>query len=166
MQRATMDLWVGLFVMIGIGALLILAFKVGNLGTYSADHSYILKGNFENIGGLKVRAPVKSAGVVVGRVMDIQFDTKTFDASVIMSIDSRYKFPKDTFASILTSGLIGEQYIGLAAGGDDAVLKDGDKIMKTNSALVLEEMIGRFLFDKASENKSTDTDLSETGGKK
>jgi phospholipid/cholesterol/gamma-HCH transport system substrate-binding protein len=166
MQRATMDLWVGLFVMAGIGALLILAFKVGNLGTYSSDHSYILKGNFENIGGLKVRAPVKSAGVVVGRVTDIQFDTKTFDASVIMSIDSRYKFPKDTFASILTSGLIGEQYIGLAAGGDDAALKDGDKIMKTNSALVLEEMIGRFLFDKASENKSTDADLSETGGKK
>jgi phospholipid/cholesterol/gamma-HCH transport system substrate-binding protein len=153
MQRTTMDLWVGLFIIAGIGALLVLALKVGNLGTYSADDSYTLTGNFENIGGLKVRAPVKSAGVVVGRVTDIQFSTKTFDALVIMSIDSRYKFPKDTFASILTSGLIGEQYIGLAAGGDEAVLKSGDKIMKTNSALVLEEMIGRFLFDKASENK-------------
>jgi len=139
--------------MAGIGALLVLALKVGNLGTYSAADSYTLVGNFENIGGLKVRAPVKSAGVVVGRVTDIQFSTKTFDALVIMSIDSRYKFPKDTFASILTSGLIGEQYIGLAAGGDEAVLKSGDKIMKTNSALVLEEMIGRFLFDKASERK-------------
>ena len=139
--------------MAGIGALLVLALKVGNLGTYSAADSYTLVGNFENIGGLKVRAPVKSAGVVVGRVTDIQFSTETFDALVIMSIDSRYKFPKDTFASILTSGLIGEQYIGLAAGGDEAVLKSGDKIMKTNSALVLEEMIGRFLFDKASERK-------------
>lgn len=166
MQRSTMDLWVGLFVLVGIGALLLLAFKVGNLGTYSAADSYMIKGNFENIGGLKVRAPVKSAGVVVGRVKDIQFSTQTYDALVTLSIDSRYKFPKDTFASILTSGLIGEQYIGLAAGGDDAVLKDGDKIMKTNSALVLEEMIGRFLFDKASENKSSNTDLGENGSSK
>ncbi len=154
MQRATMDLWVGLFVMAGIGALLVLALKVGNLGTYSANDSYQVTGNFENIGGLKVRAPVKSAGVVVGRVTDIQFSTETYDALVIMNIDSRYEFPKDTFASILTSGLIGEQYIGLAAGGDEATLKDGDTIMKTNSALVLEEMIGKFLFNKASEGSS------------
>lgn len=151
MQRSTMDLWVGLFVIAGIGALLILAFKVGNLGTYSAAESYSLTGSFENIGGLKVRAPVKSAGVVVGRVTDIQFNTENFDAMVIINIDRRYQFPKDTFASILTSGLIGEQYIGLAAGGDEAMLKDGDKLMKTNSALVLEEMIGQFLFSKASE---------------
>ncbi|ODT74505.1 MAG: outer membrane lipid asymmetry maintenance protein MlaD [Nitrosomonadales bacterium SCN 54-20] len=160
MQRATMDLWVGLFVMAGIGALLVLALKVGNLGTYSASDSYQVTGNFENIGGLKVRAPVKSAGVVVGRVTDIQFSTETYDALVIMNIDSRYKFPKDTFASILTSGLIGEQYIGLAAGGEEAALKDGDTIMKTNSALVLEEMIGKFLFNKASEGSS-----SENSGK-
>ena len=151
MQRSTMDLLVGLFVIAGIGALLILAFKVGNLGTYSAAESYSLTGSFENIGGLKVRAPVKSAGVVVGRVTDIQFNTENFDAMVIINIDRRYQFPKDTFASILTSGLIGEQYIGLAAGGDEAMLKDGDKLMKTNSALVLEEMIGQFLFSKASE---------------
>ncbi|HKX52884.1 MAG TPA: outer membrane lipid asymmetry maintenance protein MlaD [Nitrosospira sp.] len=156
MQRATMDLWVGLFVMAGIGALLVLALKVGNLGTYSANDSYQVTGNFENIGGLKVRAPVKSAGVVVGRVVDIQFSTETYDALVIMNIDSRYKFPKDTFASILTSGLIGEQYIGLAAGGEEAVLKDGDIVMKTNSALVLEEMIGKFLFNKASEGGSSE----------
>jgi phospholipid/cholesterol/gamma-HCH transport system substrate-binding protein len=153
MQRATMDLWVGIFVLAGIGALLFLALKVGNMGTYSSGEGYTLVGNFENIGGLKVRAPVKSAGVVVGRVTDIQLNTKTFDAAVTMNIDTRYQFPKDTFASILTSGLLGEQYIGLAAGGDDTLLKNGDKIMKTNSALVLEEMIGRFLFDKASENK-------------
>ncbi len=152
MQRTTMDLWVGLFVTAGIGALLVLALKVGNMGTYSAAQSYTLMGNFENIGGLKPRAPVKSAGVVVGRVVDIQFNTETFDAVVTMSIDSRYQFPKDTFASILTSGLLGEQYIGLAAGGDEVMLKSGDKVMKTNSALVLEEMIGRFLFNKASES--------------
>lgn len=158
MQRTAMDLWVGLFVIVGIGALLVLALKVGNMGTYSAAQSYVLIGNFENIGGLKIRAPVKSAGVVVGRVTDIQFNTKTFDAAVSMNIDSRYQFPKDTFASILTAGLLGEQYIGLAAGGDETVLKDGDKIMKTNSALVLEEMIGRFLFDKASENKESGKD--------
>ncbi len=152
MQRTTMDLWVGLFVIAGIGALLILALKVGNLGTYSEAQSYTLIGNFENVGGLKIRAPVKSAGVVVGRVMDIQFSTKTFEAAVTMKIDKRYQFPKDTFASILTSGLLGAQYIGLAAGGEEGMLKSGDKIMKTNSALVLEEMIGRFLFDKASED--------------
>jgi phospholipid/cholesterol/gamma-HCH transport system substrate-binding protein len=151
MQRAVMDLWVGLFVIIGIGALLFLALKVGNMGTYSAAQSYMLIGNFENIGGLKVRAPVKSAGVVVGRVTDIQLNTETFDAAVTMSIDSRYQFPKDTFASILTAGLLGEQYIGLAAGGDETSLKEGDKIMKTNSAIVLEDLIGRFLFNKAAE---------------
>ncbi len=126
--------------------------KVGNLGTYSEAQSYTLIGNFENVGGLKIRAPVKSAGVVVGRVKDIQFSTKTFDAAVTMKIDKRYQFPKDTFASILTSGLLGAQYIGLAAGGDEGMLKSGDKIMKTNSALVLEDMIGQFLFNQASED--------------
>lgn len=152
MQRTTMDLWVGLFVAAGIGALLVLALKVGNMGTYSTAQSYTLIGYFENIGGLRPKAPVKSAGVVVGRVTDIQFNPETFDAVVTMNIDSRYQFPKDTFASIFTSGLLGEQYIGLAAGGDEIMLKSGDKIMKTNSAMVLEELIGRFLFNKASES--------------
>lgn len=156
MQRTTMDLWVGLFVMLGIGALLILSLKVGNLGTYGAGQSYGLVGNFENIGGLKVRAPVKSAGVVVGRVTDIQFSLETYDAVVTMRIGDHYKFPKDTFASILTAGLLGEQYIGLDAGGEEAMLKDGDKVMLTNSAIVLEEMVGRFLFDEAAK---VDTDL-------
>ena len=154
MQRTTMDLWVGFFVLLGIGALLILSLKVGNLSTYGAGHSYDLVGNFENIGGLKVRAPVKSAGVVVGRVTDIQFSLETYDAVVTMRIDSHYTFPKDTFASILTAGLLGEQYIGLDAGGDEAMLKDGDKIMITNSAIVLEEMIGRFLFDQAGKDET------------
>lgn len=152
MQRTTMDLWVGLFVILGVGALLILSLKIGNLSTYSAGDSYQLFGNFENIGGLKVRAPVKSSGVVVGRVTDIQFSLETYDAIVTLNVDSRYTFPKDTFASILTAGLLGEQYVGLDAGGDDAMLESGDKIMQTNSAVVLEEMIGRFLFDKAADD--------------
>ncbi|MBX3617899.1 outer membrane lipid asymmetry maintenance protein MlaD [Nitrosomonas sp.] len=154
MQRTTMDLWVGLFVVMGVVALMILSLKVGNLNVYNPSHSYTISGNFENIGGLKVRAPVKSAGVVVGRVTDIQFSTQTYDAVVTMDMDSRFQFPKDTFASILTSGLLGEQYIGLAAGGDEVMLKEGDKIMKTNSAMVLEELIGRFLFNKAADDDS------------
>jgi len=152
MSRTVMDFWVGLFVMAGIGALLILGLKVGNLTSYNTGEVYTLTGNFENIGGLKIRAPVKSAGVVVGRVLDIQFSLETYDAVVTIGVNSSYQFPKDTFASILTSRLLGEQYIGLSPGGDNEMLIDGDKIMKTNSAMVLEEMIGRFLFDKASEN--------------
>lgn len=151
MQRTTLDLWVGIFVIIGIAALMILSLKVGNLNLSGSTQSYVITGNFENIGGLKVRAPVKSAGVVVGRVTNIQFSTQTYDAIVTMDMDNRFLFPKDTFASILTSGLLGEQYIGLSAGGEGIMLKEGDKIMKTNSAMVLEELIGRFLFDKASE---------------
>lgn len=154
MQRTTMDLWVGLFVLIGIGALMVLSLKVGNLNTYSMAQTYTITGNFENVGGLKVRAPVKSSGVVVGRVSNIQFSTKTYDAVVTMNMDSRYQFPKDTFASILTAGLLGEQYIGLSVGGDERMLAEGDNIMKTNSAVVLEEMIGRFLFDKAAEEEA------------
>jgi len=151
MQRTTLDLWVGIFVIVGIGALMMLSLKVGNLNINSSTQSYVLTGHFENIGGLKVRAPVKSAGVVVGRVTNIQFNTQTYDAVVTMAMDSSFSFPKDTFASILTSGLLGEQYIGLSAGGDEVMLKDGDNIMKTNSAMVFEELIGRFLFNKASE---------------
>ena len=151
MQRTTLDLWVGIFVIVGIGALMMLSLKVGNLNINSSTQSYVLTGHFEKIGGLKVRAPVKSAGVVVGRVTNIQFNTQTYDAVVTMAMDSSFSFPKDTFASILTSGLLGEQYIGLSAGGDEVMLKDGDNIMKTNSAMVLEELIGRFLFNKASE---------------
>lgn len=130
---------------------MMLSLKVGNLNINSSTQSYVLTGHFENIGGLKVRAPVKSAGVVVGRVTNIQFNTQTYDAVVTMAMNSSFSFPKDTFASILTSGLLGEQYIGLSAGGDEVMLKDGDNIMKTNSAMVLEELIGRFLFNKASE---------------
>src|SRR5512134_3296926 len=118
MERTVLDLWVGLFVAAGIAALLVLALKVGNASTtFNVGETYHVSGAFDNIGGLKVRAPVKSAGVVVGRVEQITFDNERFRARVVMNIDRRYQFPKDTSASILTSGLLGEQYIGLEAGG-------------------------------------------------
>jgi len=151
MKRKALDLWVGVFVAIGLGALLFLALKVGNLGSYSGGESYLVEANFDNIGGLKKRAPVKSAGVVVGRVEDIVFDTETYEAKVALSIDKRYEFPKDTSAKILTAGLLGEQYVGLAAGGDTVKLKNGDKLKLTQSAVVLENLISQFLFNKAAE---------------
>ena len=151
MNRMTLDLWVGVFVAIGLGALLFLGLKVGNLAATSTGETYVLKANFDNIGGLKVRAPVKSAGVVVGRVGDIRLDAERYEAVVTMNIDSQFKFPRDTFAKIRTSGLLGEQYIGLAVGGDIEVFKPGDAIKKTESAMVLEDLVGQFLFDKAAE---------------
>ena len=151
MKRKPLDLWVGVFVAIGLGALLFLALKVGNLASFSAAETYLVKANFDNIGGLKKRAPVKSAGVVVGRVEEIFFDTKMYEATVAMSIDKRYEFPKDTSAKILTAGLLGEQYVGLAAGGDTTKLKSGDKLKITQSAVVLENLVSQFLFNKAEE---------------
>lgn len=155
MDRTTLDAWVGIFVVVGIAALFVLALKVGNASTtFNVGESYTIHADFENIGGLKVRAPVKSSGVVVGRVADIQFDGKKFVARVTLNVDKRYEFPKDTSVSILTSGLLGEQYIGLAAGADLAVLKDGDTLKLTQSAMVLENLIRQFLFDKAAEGGS------------
>jgi phospholipid/cholesterol/gamma-HCH transport system substrate-binding protein len=151
MNRTVLDLWVGFFVAIGIAALLFLALKVGNLSSANFAETYVLQAKFDNIGGLKVRGPVKSAGVVVGRVANIHFDPATYEAVVTMNVDTRYRFPKDTFASILTSGLLGEQYIGLDVGGDEKMLNAGDTIAKTQSAVVLEKLISQFLFNKASE---------------
>ena len=151
MSRTTMDLWVGAFVVAGMAALLVLAFKVGNLGTFNQKDTYTLTADFDNIGGLKVRAPVKSAGVVVGRISDIQFDNNSFRAKVTFNVDKRYQFPKDTFAKILTAGLLGEQYIGLDPGGDPDNLANGDKMTKSQSAVVLENLISQFLYSKASE---------------
>lgn len=153
MERTTIDLWVGIFVALGVAALLGLAMKVGNLTTSSIGETYTVTAAFENIGGLKPRAPVKSAGVVVGRVGDIKFDDKTYEAIVSLNVDKRFNFPADTFANIYTAGLLGEQYIGLEAGGDETNLKNGDKITQTQDAVVLEKMISQFLFNKASENK-------------
>ena len=149
MERTTLDLWVGMFVVAGIGALVVLAMKVGNLSTYNVSESYQLQAYFTNIGGLKPKASIKSAGVLVGRVTEINLDTERYEAKVVMSIDKRYQFPKDTFANILTAGLLGEQYIGLAPGGDSEMLKAGGVIKKTQSAVVLEDLIGKFLYSKA-----------------
>ena len=159
MDRTLLDAWVGIFVVVGIGALFVLALKVGNASTsLNLGDSYQIFAEFENIGGLKPRAPVKSAGVLVGRVNAIQFDTKKFVARVTLTLDKRYEFPKDTSVSILTSGLLGEQYVGLEAGGDTAVLKEGDTVMLTQSAVVLEKLIGQFLYSKAAEGAPQKSD--------
>ena len=151
MNRKLMDLWVGIFVVAGFAAILFLALRVGNVSSANFAETYQLNARFDNIGGLKVRGPVKSAGVVVGRVTGISFDAQTYEAVVTMTIDSRYRFPKDTFASILTAGLLGEQYVGLEAGGDEKMLQSGDAFAQTQSAVVLEKLIGQFMFNKASE---------------
>ena len=153
MQNKILDFWVGLFVLLGAAALLFLALKAGNMSSFSGGQTYAVSMRFDNIGGLKPRAPVKSAGVVVGRVGEIAFDDKTYQASVTLQLDSRYKFPKDSSAKILTSGLLGEQYVGLEAGGDTQNLVAGDKIKMTQSAIVLENLISQFLFSKAAEGK-------------
>lgn len=140
--------------MAGFAALLLLALKVGNFGAERANSTYRVEARFDNIGGLKVRAPVRSSGVLVGRVEDIRFDNERFQASVIFALDARYGFPKDTSASILTSGLLGEQYVGLDAGGEEKKLSDGDRITITQSAVVLERLIGQLLFSKAQEDGS------------
>ena len=156
MSRKELDLWVGVFVAIGIGALLFLSMKVANLSSFSASETYQIKAKFDNIGGLKPRAPVKSAGVVVGRVSDVRFDNETFQAAVTVLVDSRYEFPRDTSAKILTSGLLGEQYIGLSAGGDSVNLKAGDTLKITQSAVVLENLISQFLYSKAADGGAAD----------
>jgi phospholipid/cholesterol/gamma-HCH transport system substrate-binding protein len=155
MNRTTLDLWVGFFVAMGLVALGFLALKVGNLASASMADTYVLSAKFDNIGGLKVRAPVKSSGVVVGRVASIAFDGSSYEAVVTLDVDKHYVFPRDTFAKILTSGLLGEQYIGLSVGGDPAVLKPGDVIKKTQSAVIMEDLIGQFLFSKAQETPSS-----------
>ena len=152
MERTTIDLWFGAFVIAGFAALLVLALKAGNLGAERPASTYQVQARFDNIGGLKVRAPVRSSGVLVGRVAEIHFDNERFQASVTLALDSRYAFPKDTSASIRTSGLLGEQYVGLDAGGDEKKLAQGDRVSITQSAVVLERLIGQFLFSKAQED--------------
>ncbi|KQP23645.1 outer membrane lipid asymmetry maintenance protein MlaD [Pseudorhodoferax sp. Leaf267] len=151
MERAKTDVWVGLFVLLGAAAILFLALRAANLTSLSLSSSYPLTARFDNIGGLKPKAAVKSAGVVVGRVESIEFDDKSFQASVQMAMQSRYTFPKDSSLKILTSGLLGEQYIGIEAGADEKNLAAGDTITTTQSAVVLENLIGQFLYNKASD---------------
>jgi len=157
MERTTIDIWFGAFVTAGFVALLVLALKVGNLGAERASQVYRVEARFDNIGGLKVRGPVRSAGVLVGRVENIRFDNDKFQALVTLALDSRYAWPKDTSASILTSGLLGETYVGLEAGGEEQKLKAGDRITITQSAVVLEKLIGQFLFSKAQEEPGAGT---------
>ena len=151
MNKSALDLWVGLFVIAGVWALLFLALKVGSMNAVNVSEGYEVVAAFDNIGGLKTRAPVKSSGVVVGRVSDISLDGQAYEALVTLRIDKRYTFPKDTSAAILTSGLLGEQYIGIDAGGDSVKLKDKDRIQITQDAVVLENLIGQFLYGKAQE---------------
>jgi phospholipid/cholesterol/gamma-HCH transport system substrate-binding protein len=151
MQRSKNDIWVGLFVLLGGLALLFLAMQSANLLTLSFQSSYRVTAQFDNIGGLKPKAALKSAGVVVGRVETITFDDKSFRARVTLAIESRYAFPKDSSLKILTSGLLGEQYIGIEPGAEEKLLANGDKLSATQSAVVLENLIGQFLYSKASE---------------
>ena len=151
MQRSNNDIWVGLLVLVGAVALLFLALQSANLLSLSFQKTYQVSAFFDNIGGLKKQAAVKSAGVVVGRVKDIVFDGTTYQAKVIMSIEAQHQFPKDSSLKILTSGLLGEQYIGIEAGADAKTLVEGDKVQDTQSAVVLENLISRFLYNKAAE---------------
>jgi phospholipid/cholesterol/gamma-HCH transport system substrate-binding protein len=154
MQRKSLDIWVGLFVLLGAVAVMFLALKVGNMSSMSFGPSYTVIARFDNIGGLKPRAPVKSAGVVVGRVESIAFNDKTFQAQVTLRLQGEVQFPKDSSAKILTSGLLGEQYIGIEPGGDDKNFAEGDRIKSTQSAIVLENLISQFLFSKAADSSA------------
>ncbi|PND40045.1 outer membrane lipid asymmetry maintenance protein MlaD [Paucibacter aquatile] len=152
MQASRHDAWVGFFVLLGGAALLFLALKAGNLLSLNFDETYQVTAKFDNIGGLKARAAVKSAGVVIGRVESITFDDKSFQAKVVMKLYKNVAFPKDSSAKILTAGLLGEQYIGLEAGADEKNLAAGDNISQTQSAVVLENLIGQFLYNKAADS--------------
>ena len=151
MQRSSNDVWVGLLVLIGTAALLFLALQSANLLSLSFQKTYTVSALFDNIGGLKKQAAVKSAGVVVGRVKDINFDGNSYQARVVMAIETQHQFPKDSSLKILTSGLLGEQYIRIEAGAEEKVLAEGDKVQDTQSAVVLENLISKFLYNKAAE---------------
>jgi phospholipid/cholesterol/gamma-HCH transport system substrate-binding protein len=153
MQRSKNDVWVGLFVVLGAAALLFLALKSANLLSLSFEKTYTVTARFDNIGGLKPQAAVRSAGVVVGRVASIRFDDESFQATVEMAMEERFKFPKDSSVKILTAGLLGEQYLGVEPGAEEATWAAGDEITQTQSALVLENLISQFLFSKAEESK-------------
>ena len=154
MQRSKNDVWVGLFVLIGAVAILFLALQSANLLSLNFQSTYQVTAKFDNVGGLKPKAAVRSAGVLVGRVENIVFDDKSFQARVTLALESRYAFPKDSSLKILTSGLLGEQYVGIEAGADEKVLVAGDSLSSTQSAVVLENLISQFLFNKAAEGGS------------
>lgn len=151
MSKKGIETLVGLFVLLGFAAIVFLALQAANLATFQRGNTYMVTAKFDDIGGLKVRAPVKSAGVTVGRVRAITLDSTTFQGLVTLELNAGVQFPVDTSAKILTAGLLGDQYIGLAPGGDDKVLKDGDNIRLTQSAVVLESLISQFLYGRAAE---------------
>jgi phospholipid/cholesterol/gamma-HCH transport system substrate-binding protein len=156
MAKRNLEILVGFFVLLGLAALVFVALKAANLTSFSGGDTYALSARFDNIGGLKSRAPVRSAGVVVGRVTSIGLDPKTFQGVVTLEVQRQYEFPKDTSAKILTAGLLGDQYIGLEPGGDEKNLTTGDTITQTQSAVVLENLISQFLFNKAADAGKSD----------
>ncbi|MDB5928792.1 MAG: Mammalian cell entry related domain protein [Polaromonas sp.] len=164
MQRSKIDVWVGLFVLIGAAAILFLALQAANLLNLNFQSTYQVSAEFDNIGGLKPKSAVRSGGVVVGRVEGINFNDKTFQARVLLDLEKRYAFPKDSSLKILTNGLLGEQYIGIEAGGADDNLVAGDVIRQTQSAVVLENLIGQFLFSKAAEGSSASGETPTPNG--
>lgn len=151
MAKRNLEILVGLFVLLGSVALVFVALKAANLASFNRGDTYGLTARFDNIGGLKARAPVRSAGVVVGRVTGISLDPKTYQGVVTLEVDRRFQFPKDSAAKILTAGLLGDQYIGIEPGGDDKNLAAGDNLAQTQSAVVLENLIGQFLTGKAAD---------------
>jgi phospholipid/cholesterol/gamma-HCH transport system substrate-binding protein len=153
MQRSKNDVWVGLFVVLGAVAVLFLALKSANLLSMNFDKTYTVSARFDNIGGLKPQAAVRSAGVVVGRVSSISFDDTSFQATVKLEMQEQFKFPKDSSIKILTSGLLGEQYLGVEPGAEEATWTAGDVVTQTQSALVLENLISQFLFSKAEDKQ-------------
>jgi phospholipid/cholesterol/gamma-HCH transport system substrate-binding protein len=156
MNKKGIEVLVGGFVLLGMAGLVFLALKAANLGSFGSGDTYRVKANFDNIGGLKVRAPVRSAGVIVGRVTSISLDPKTFQGVVALDIDRGFQFPKDSAAKILTAGLLGDQYVGIEPGGDDKNLAAGDTVAQTQSAVVLENLIGQFLTSKAADAGTAD----------
>ena len=160
MGKKRIEILVGLFVVLGAVGLVFLALKAANLANFTVGDTYKVQARFDNIGGLKVRAPVRSAGVTVGRVSKVALDAKTYQGVVTLDIERGFQFPKDSSAKILTSGLLGDQYIGIEPGADEKNLEPGATITQTQSAIVLENLIGQFLFNKAAENGS------DTGVKK
>jgi phospholipid/cholesterol/gamma-HCH transport system substrate-binding protein len=166
MEKKSVEILVGVFVLLGLLGLVFLALKAANLGSFSAGDTYTLYAKFDNIGGLKVRGPVRSAGVTVGRVASITLDPKTYQGVVRLEVERQVQFPADSSARILTAGLLGDQYIGLDPGGDEKMFQPGDTIRQTQSAIVLESLISQFLFSKAADAGAVTTPAPAASGPK
>jgi len=166
MGKKSIEILVGLFVLLGMLGLVFLSLKAANLGNFSGSDTYTLQADFDNIGGLKARAPVRSAGVTVGRVTSIALDAKSYQGVVTMEVDRKLQFPRDTSAKILTAGLLGDQYVGLEPGADEKMLAAGDTIKQTQSAVVLENLIGQFINSRAAEAGSVAAPAAGGGSKK